>query len=164
MPRPGLLQGLLQRLQLMVPSDKPAQPTRRSRLQALADSCDPDELEHLHGLRQALDRDWSQGVHSHQPFHQPQRRSRQQDATGGSELLHACRQVRRLAYSRVVHVQIITNRPHYHLTSIEPDTDLHRQSLRAPYLLSITLHELLHGERRIAGPHSVVLMRERRAK
>ena len=34
MPRPGLLQGLLQRLQLMVPSDKPAQPPRHGRLRA----------------------------------------------------------------------------------------------------------------------------------
>src|SRR5215471_2028207 len=47
MPCPGLLQGLLQRLQLLIPSDKPTQPTRRSRLQAPTDSCDPDQLEHL---------------------------------------------------------------------------------------------------------------------
>ena len=164
MPRPGLLQGLLQRLQLMVPSDKPAQPTRRSRLQAAADGRDPDQLEHLHGLCQALDGDRSQGVHPHQPFHQPQRRGRQQDAAGGGELFHACRQVRRLADGRVIHVQIIANGAHHHLTSVEPDTDLHRQPLRAPHLLSIALHGRLHGQRRIAGPRGVVLMRHRRPK
>ena len=164
MPRTGLLQGLLQRLQLMVPSDKPAQPTRRSRLQAPADSRDPDQLEHLHGLCQALDGDRSQGVHPYQPFHQPQRRGRQQDAARGGELFHAGRQVRRLAHSRVIHVQIIANGAHHHLTRVEPDTHLHRQSLRAPHLLSIALHGRLHGERGIAGPCGVILMRHGRPK
>ena len=164
MPRLGLLQGLLQRLQFMVPSDKPAQPTHRSRLQALADGRDPDQFEHLHGLCQALDRDRSQSVHPHQAFHQPQRRGRQQDAAGGGELFHACGQVRRLADGRVVHMQIVANGAHHYLTSVEPDPDLHRQSLRAPHLLSIALHDLLHSERRIAGPHGMIFMRDRRPK
>ena len=74
----GLVQSLLQRLQLMVPSDKSTQATRR-RLQAAARGRDPNQLEHLHGLSQALDGDWSQSIYPHQPFHQSQRRGRQQD-------------------------------------------------------------------------------------
>jgi len=148
----------------MVPSDKPAQPTRRSRLQAAADGRDSDQLKHFHGLCQALDGDRSQGVHPHQPFHQSQRRGRQQDAAGGGKLFHARGQVRRLAHGRVIHVQIIANGAHYHLTRVEPDTDLHRQSLRVPYFLGITLHGRLHGQCGIAGPRGVILMRQGRPK
>ena len=89
LPRPGLLQGLLQQRELLVPSDKLTQPARRRRLQATADRRDPDELEHLHRLCQALDGDRSQSVHPHQPFHQPQRRGCQQATSGGRKLFHA---------------------------------------------------------------------------
>ena len=61
-------------------------------------------------------------------------------------------------------MQIIANGAHHHLAGVEPDPDLHRQPLGVPYLLGIALHDRLHGERRIAGPHGMVLMRHRRAK
>ena len=61
-------------------------------------------------------------------------------------------------------MQIIANGAHHHLTGVEPDTDLHRHALRAPHLLRIALHEFLHGERRITGPDSMIVMRDRRAK
>jgi hypothetical protein len=61
-------------------------------------------------------------------------------------------------------VQIIANGTHHHLTSVEPDTHLHRLPLRAPHLLGIALHSCLHGERRIAGPRGVVLVRHGRPK
>jgi hypothetical protein len=40
----------------------------------------------------------------HQPLHQPQGVGRQQDASRGGELFHAGREMRRLAYGRVIHV------------------------------------------------------------
>ena len=46
------------------------------------------------------------------------------DARRG-QLLHARRQVRRLAHRRVVHVQVVADRPHHHLPGVEPDPDVH---------------------------------------
>jgi hypothetical protein len=36
--------------------------------------------------------------------------------------------------------------------------------LRAPHLLGIALYELLHSERRIAGPYGMIFMRDRCSK
>ena len=87
-----------------------------------------------------------------------------QDAPRGGQLFHAGGEVSGLANGRVVHVQIIANGAHHHLAAIEADAHLHCESLRAPHLLGIALHGSLHGQRCIAGPHGVVLMRHGRAK
>ena len=54
--RAGALQGLVQGLELRLPPDKAGQPTRRKRLQARPGRAGTHQLEHLHGVRQPLDR------------------------------------------------------------------------------------------------------------
>ena len=53
---------------------------------------------------------------------------------------------------------------HHDLAGVEPDADLHVDALRAPQLLGVPAHRLLHAQRRVAGAHRVVLVGERRAE
>ena len=55
-------------------------------------------------------------------------------------------------------MQVIANSAHHHLAAIEAHAHLHQQPLGAPHLLGIALQGLLHGQRRIAGPHRMVFM------
>ena len=70
MTRPGLLQHLLERRQLLLPSDEARQPPRRAGLQAPAERTDPRQLEDLYGLGQPLDRKPSQRLDLDQAFGQ----------------------------------------------------------------------------------------------
>ena len=122
----------------------------------------PDQLKDLHRLRQPLDRHRPQRVDLDQALDQPQRRGGEQDAARRGQLLHARRQVRGLPHGRVVHVQVVADRPHHHLAGVEPDADLHREPVGAAHLLGIAAHRRLHGQGGIAGPHGMVLMGQRR--
>ena len=64
------LQGLAQGLELCLPPDETGEATGRHRLQARAGGAGTDEFEHLHRLRQPLDRNGAQGVDLHEPFDQ----------------------------------------------------------------------------------------------
>jgi hypothetical protein len=59
-------------------------------------------------------------------------------------------------------VQVAANGSHHHLTAIQPDPNVDRDAFGALHLGGILLHLALHGERRIAGPHRMVLMANRR--
>ena len=69
-----------------------------------------------------------------------------------------------LADGRVVHVEIVANGPYNHLAGIQSDPDLHLDAMLAAHLLTVAPDRLLHSQRRIAGPHGVVFMRNRRPK
>ena len=45
---------------------------------------------------------------------------------------------------------------------LRPDAHLDRDPMRATHLLAVAAHGVLHGQRRIAGPHRMVLMGNRR--
>jgi hypothetical protein len=70
--------------------------------------------------------------------------------------------VRCLPYRRVIYVQVAADRPHHHLTGVQPDAHLQGDPMRALHLGGIMLHGLLHSQGRIAGPHRVVFMGNRR--
>ena len=95
---------------------------------------------------------------------QAQRVGRQPDAARRRQLLHPRRQVRGLAYRCVVHVQIVANGAHHHGAGVEPDAQLHLHAMRVAHLLRVAAHGLLHGQGGIAGPHRVILMRQRGAE
>jgi hypothetical protein len=103
-------------------------------------------------------------VHPDQALHETEGRWRQKDTAGTGQLFHARCQVHRLSNRRVVHVQVIVDAAHHHLAGIEPHPEVHRQAMRAPYLVTIAVQRGLDVERRIAGPHGVVLVGQRRAK
>ena len=63
----------------------------------------------------------------------------------------------RLANRGVIHVEIIANGAHHHLTSVQPDAYLERDPVAPLDFGGILLDGVLHAERRIAGPHRMVL-------
>jgi hypothetical protein len=141
-----------------LPPDEAREPTGRQRLQARPGGGGTDKLEHLHRVRQPLDRDGTQRLDLDKPCGQPQGLPRGEHRTGLRHLLQARRQVGGLAYRRIVHVQAAVNRPHHHGPSIESDADLHRHPMGALYLVAIVSHSLLHAQRRVAGAHGMVFM------
>ena len=162
MPRPGLLQRLLQGRQLLLPSHEAGEPTRRCGLQAPADRTGPRQLKDLHGLGQPPDGKLSQGVDLHEALGQPEGRGSQPDTPRGRELLHTRGQMRGLADGGIVHMQVVANRPHHDFPGVEPDAHLHLQTVGAAHLLGIAPHRRLHGQASVTGPHGVIFVRHGR--
>ena len=70
----------------------------------------------------------------------------------------------RLTDRRVVHVQIGPDGADDHLAGVEPHADLDGHPVRAEDTLRVLRDRLLHPQRRVARPHGVVLVGERRAE
>jgi hypothetical protein len=66
----------------------------------------------------------------------------------------------RPAYGGVVHSEIVPNRADQDFPRVQPDPDLQWDTFRSADLLGVSLDHLLHPERRVAGPHSVVFVRD----
>ena len=126
-PAPARSSACCSAVELLLPSHEAGEPPRRAGLQAPADRTGPDQLKDLHGLGQPLDRKLPQGIDLDQPFGQSEGRRGQPDTARRGELLHARRQVRGLAHGRVVHVQVVANRPHHDFPGVEPHAGLHLQ-------------------------------------
>jgi hypothetical protein len=69
-----------------------------------------------------------------------------------------------LANRRVIHVQIIANGAHHHLTSVQPDAHLQGDPVGALDLGGILLYRGLHGQGGVARPRRVVFMGQGRPK
>jgi hypothetical protein len=61
-------------------------------------------------------------------------------------------------------VQVAADRAHHHRAAIQSHSDLNAHAFGGLHLGGMLLHRGLHGKRRVAGPHRVVLMRDRRAE
>ena len=70
----------------------------------------------------------------------------------------------RLANGRVIQVEIIANGAHHHLACVHPDAHLEGNPVGPLHLGRIVLHGLLHHQGRIAGPHRMIFMGNRRPK
>ena len=70
----------------------------------------------------------------------------------------------RLAHCRVIHVEIAADGTHHDCPGIQTDADLHGHAMAALHLGGVLFHRGLHRQRRIAGPHRVIFMRQRRPK
>ena len=156
-----LREGLDEGGHFRVTADEARQAPRHPGLKAPAQRRRPDELEDRDGLWQPLHGDWPQGRDLHQPLHQPQGVGRQQNAPRGGELFHAGREMRRLAYGGVIHVQIIADRPHHDGAGVQAHAHLHANTMGAACLLGIGPDGSVHRESRIAGAQGMVFMRQR---
>ena len=163
-PRTGRCQRLRQRRDLGLPADKAGEAARHCRLQGAAQRTGADQFKHLHGLRDALDRDRTQGSDPHQALDQPQDAGGQSDTARAGQLLHARRQMRRLPHGGVVHVQVVADRPHHHFSRVEAHPDAQLQAVGAAHLLGIRAHRGLHGQGGVTGAQGVVLMGDGGAK
>ena len=64
----------------------------------------------------------------------------------------------------VVHVEVITDGAHDNLPRVHPGSNLEVESLGPTEFFSIPPDSPVHSQRRIAGPHGMILMGQRRAK
>ena len=158
LPRRGLFQRLMQRRQFLLPPHKAGEATRHCGLQAPAGATGPQQLEHLHRLRHPLHRHRSQGVHLHQAFYQAQGGGGKADGPGCGQLFHARCQVGGLPHGRIVHVQVVANSTHHHLSGVQADADLQLQAVRAAHLLAVWAQRRLHGQGGVAGACGVIFM------
>ena len=91
-------------------------------------------------------------------FDQLQGRWRQESATRARELLHPRGEMRRLADSGVVHVEIVPYGADDDLTRVEADADLHVDAVSAASFLGVSLDRLLHPQGRVARADRVILV------
>jgi len=61
-------------------------------------------------------------------------------------------------------VQVAADRAHDDLPGVEPDPDLDKEALAPAHALGVAAHCLVHPQRRVAGPHRVILVGQRRAE
>ncbi|HEX7128377.1 MAG TPA: hypothetical protein VF406_21700 [Thermodesulfobacteriota bacterium] len=117
--RAQVLQGrqrlLVEDRQLGPAADEAREAARRRGLHARPQARRAGQLVDLDRLAHPLDRDRADRLRANEPLGEPERIGRQPDAAGGGELLHAGGQVRRLADRRVLHVEVVADRPDHHL-------------------------------------------------
>jgi hypothetical protein len=58
-------------------------------------------------------------------------------------------------------VQIAADGAHHDFPGMHANAHLYRHTMAALYLGGVLLHGGLHGQRRVAGPHRVIFMRQR---
>ena len=80
------------------------------------------------------------------------------------QLLHARRQVCRLAHGAVLDVEVAADRAHDDVAGVEAHADLHVDALPPPQLVGVAADRALHAQRRVAGAHGVVLVGDGRAE
>jgi hypothetical protein len=160
----GSFQGLAELIHVVVAADKASQPTGRGGVKSGAHGTGADEFVDLHRRWQAFHGKRAKGRDRDIAIRQLERGGAEEDAARVGELLHPRGQVGRLAHRRVVHVEIAADGPHDDLSGVQADTDLDHGPVSAPQLFRVLLHALLHHERRIARPHCVVLVGDRRAE
>jgi hypothetical protein len=66
--------------------------------------------------------------------------------------------MRRLPNSRVIHMQIVADRPDHDFTRIEPHPDLDLDLVCLADLVGVRPDRLLHGQGRIARPDGMIFM------
>ena len=98
------------------------------------------------------------GLDPHQPCDQPHGRVRKQNGVGERCLLQACREMRRLPYRRVIHMQVIADGAHHDFPRVETDATLYGQAVGTAHLVGIGAECRLHGEGGVTGPCRVILM------
>ena len=161
---PRRLERGSKRLHLGAPPDELREPALRRRLQSGARDADSGQIVNLEGRPQALDGNRAERSDLEVAFDQPERARGDPGASRRGELLHPRGQVDRLPHRRVIHVQIVVNRPHHDLSGVESDSRLHFEAVGAAQILAVPANGVLHVERRVARAHRMVLVRHGRAE
>jgi hypothetical protein len=121
---------------------------------------DASQLERLDWVGEALDEHRAEWLRADLVLGERQRAAGEEDGAGQRRLLHARRQVRRLAHRRVVHAEVRADGPHHNLARVEPDADGDGHTRRASHLGGVAADRLLHPQRGVARAHGMVLVGE----
>ena len=136
----------------------------RGRVEARADRHRAADLVHVDRRLQAAHRHRPEGPRGHAAPHQREGVLGGQDRGGLGHLLHARGQVHGLAHRGVGEREIAADGARHYFAGVEADPDLQRQAERALQLVAEREHLRLHAQGRVAGPHRVVLVGERRTE
>jgi hypothetical protein len=131
-------------------------------MQPRADRSCARNLVDLDRGREPLDGQSSERLDLYVSLGEGQDVGRDQDRSRHGHLLHPGGHVGRLPDRGVVHPEVGTDGAHDDLARVEPDADVHRHTLPSPQLVRVPRCPLLHPEGGVAGPHRVVLERQRR--
>jgi hypothetical protein len=145
MSGPYPFQHLRQALHFGRTPDEGREPVpRRPRHQTRARWAGARKFVGFHRVAQTLDWDGSAMAHFYKALRQAKGLTGDQHRGGRGGLLDACREMRRLADGRIVHVEIVADGTNDDLARIKPDSDLHVDSVRAADVLRVALHRVLH--------------------
>ena len=105
-----------------------------------------------------MDRHGAEGLDLHEVLGQSERFAGDPDGARGGELLHAGGQVGGLADGRVVHAEVRADGADHDLSGVQPHSYPDRDTESAKRLFGVPLHQLLHAQGGVAGPHGVILV------
>jgi hypothetical protein len=157
---PRKLLGAAELLQLGVAADEARQPTPGGRLQASPRRTCPRHLVDVHVLRKALHGHGPKRLHADVPFDQREGGRRAQNGAGHGHLLHPGGEVGALADGGVIHVEVAADGTHDDLARVHADADGNGHPHGTLDSFGVSLHALLHPQRRVARAHRVVLVGE----
>ena len=160
----GQLTRPIERRQFARPADERRQATDGGGLEPGARCPDPLQIEGLDGLRQALDRHPPQAPQFDEALGEAGGGRGQPDGAGTGELLHPAREMHRRTDRVVVHAEVVADRAHQDLARMQADPDADLDAVGAALRRGLGLHGALDRERRVAGAHGMVLVRDRRAE
>ena len=97
-------------------------------------------------------------------FCEPERMRSKTYRPGSGKLFHTGRQVRGLADSGILHVEVVSDCTHDDFAGIQADAKFDFYAVRTAHLAAIGANRGLHRQRRVAGTHRMILVRQRRAE
>ena len=151
-------------LHLGIAPNEVAQASKGGDLKPCSHLAGSDHVVNLDGSIEALYRHGAEGLDLHEVLGQAEGFGGDPDGARGGELLHAGGQVGGLANGCVVHTEVRADRPHNDLSGVQPHSYPDRDTESAERLLGVTLHQLLHAQGGVAGPHGMVLVGDGRAE
>ena len=145
-------------LHLCIAPDEAAQAAQGGGVKPCSHLACSDHVEDLDGGVEALDRHGAEGLDLHEVLGQAEGFLGDPDGARGSELLHAGGQMGGLANGRVVHPEVRADGADHDLSGVQPNPNPDRDTESAERLFRVTLHQLLHAQGGVTGPHGMVLV------
>jgi len=159
-PAAHALEDGVERGQLAVPADELGEPARLRAVEARAQRPQPGELEDAHGLGDALHFEGADLVEREIALDELRHGSREVDAPGFGELLHAGGEADGRPLRRVVHEAGVPDRAHDDLAAVEAHAHGEVEPTAHAQLVAPAAELLLEVERGIAGALRVILVRD----
>ena len=151
-------------LHLGIAPNEVAQASKGGDLKPCSHLAGSDHVVNLDGSIEALYRHGAEGLDLHEVLGQAEGFLGDPDGARGSELLHAGGQMGGLANGRVVHPEVRADGADHDLSGVQPDPYPDRDTESAERLFRVTLHQLLHAQGGVTGPHGMVLVGDGRAE
>ena len=160
----GALERRLEQRNLIGPTDEAREAARTRQLETRPKRSRALELVDRERLVHALDREGAQIAQGEEAFDEARRMGGEIDAVRRGELLHALREAHREALGRVVHPEVVADRPDHHLSRVDSDADREAHTVGAAQLVGVAAQLVLEMERGVAGPMRVVFVGDGRAE